>query len=81
MVFLRTYIIRTKFSKVFLRAYISHKKSHVYFGYNIQYKEDDVYKSFAHIFVCKLVMNNLDINGLVKDDPDVSNTRREHGVE
>ena len=68
------YISRTKFSKVFLRAYIILTKLHVYFGYNFLCTEADVYKCIVHIFVRELVTAGLDVNGLVTYGPDVSNT-------
>ena len=70
---LRTYISHTKFSKVFLRVYISLTKSHVYFGYNVLCKDDDMYKSFVRIFVRELVTHGLAVNGLVTDGLEFSN--------
>ena len=72
-VFLHMYIRRTKFFKVFLRAYISLTKSHVYFCYNIFGRRDDVYKSFVRTFVRELVTDGFDINRLVTDGLDVCN--------
>ena len=77
MVFLRTHISPTKFSKVLLRMYISLIKPHVYFGYNILCTEDDEYKFFARIFVRELVTDGLDVNGLVTDGPDVNNSAKD----
>ena len=36
--------------------------------------EDDMYMSFERTFVCKLVTDGLDVNGLVTEGPDVSNS-------
>ena len=71
-VFLCTYISRTKFFKEFLYAYINLTKSHVYLGYTMLCTEDDVYKSFARIFLRTLVTDGLDVNILVTDSPDVN---------
>ena len=70
--FLRKYISRTKFSKVFPRESISLTKSNVYFGCNFLCKKDDVYKSFVHIFVRELVTNGSVVNGLVTNGSDFS---------
>ena len=73
-IFLRTHISYTKFTKVFLCAYIRLIKLHVYFGYIFLCTEDNVYKSFVRIFVLKMVTVGLDVNKLATDGPDVSKT-------
>ena len=75
-VFLGTCNIRTKFSRVFLHAYISLTKSHVYFGYNVLCTDDRVCNSIVRIFVRRLVTGILYVNGLVTGSKDVSNNNR-----
>ena len=71
--FLRTYMSGTKFSKVFLRAYISLTKSHMYSGCNVLCIDDNMYSYVVRLFMHKLVADNLDINKLVMNGPGISN--------